>query len=297
MDDAKIAPHTNRVGVDSLKRIIADAIRKANQKSSREAFNLHEDATPEQVASTYSRAGRELFKYFKKYCGDPASTAYQCLDRHYSEVAEEQFHLRTLQKERMNSGWRYQFIAKDAASHCARFTSVSDLGKQEADFTVTLANLDDPQAAISIYVSVKNRVNTMGGQDWPKAIAALEGVAMKDKNRTGPYLCVFGIAMDRGQRLIKRNQSTDTPHSFNTEIWRSDYFWPFFTALSYEEVVSAVLDVLLTKKAEPARISQVPREVLDSFGDECKKAGLLDSRGRFNNSLKLVKLFCGVRSD
>jgi hypothetical protein len=44
----------------------------------------------------------------------------------------------------------------------------------------------------------------MGGQDWPKAISALENVARSDKNRSGPYICVFGIAIDKGQRQIRR---------------------------------------------------------------------------------------------
>ena len=54
----------------------------------------------------------------------------------------------------------------------------------------------------------------MKGQDWPKAIKALEDVARTDKNRTGPYLCVFGIVIEKGQRTIKRNAKSKSAYSF-----------------------------------------------------------------------------------
>jgi hypothetical protein len=98
----------------------------------------------------------------------------------------------------MNSGWRYQYIAKDCAVRSRRFITVSDIGASEADFNATM-NIVDSKKALNIYVSIKNRANTMGGQDWPKAISALESVARSDKNRSGPYICVFGIAIDKGQ--------------------------------------------------------------------------------------------------
>ena len=57
----------------------------------------------------------------------------------------------------------------------------------------------------------------MGGQDWPKAISALENVARSNKNRSGPYVCVFGIAIDKGQRQIHRIGKTKQPYSVNTK--------------------------------------------------------------------------------
>jgi len=93
----------------------------------------------------------------------------------------------------MNSGWRYQFLALDCAQQSRRFKSVSDIGAAEADFNAVIEFVDKKKSALSLYVSIKNRSNTMGGQDWPKAIYALENVAKTDKNRTGPYCCVFGM--------------------------------------------------------------------------------------------------------
>lgn len=148
---------------------------------------------------------------------------------------------------------------------------------------------------IPLYVSVKNRVNTMGGQDWPKAIQALENYARADKNRTGPYCCVFGIAMDRGGRLIKTELKTGKSHSNNTEIWRSDYFWPFFANYSYEEIMRCVLDVLVEMYTPEKMISQVdvPSALLESFGSQCHKNGLTEN-GEFHDRHKLVKFFCGL---
>ena len=68
----------------------------------------------------------------------------------------------------------------------------------------------------------------MGGQDWPKAIQALETVAKADKNRTGPYCCIFGIAMEKGNRYIKYEKKTNTAYSVNTEVWLSDFLLAFF---------------------------------------------------------------------
>ena len=65
---------------------------------------------------------------FLEYAGDPAATAYDCIGKHYREIAAEQFRNQTLQKQRMNSGWRYQYIAKDCAVRSRRFITVSDIG-------------------------------------------------------------------------------------------------------------------------------------------------------------------------
>ena len=146
---------------------------------------------------------------------------------------------------------------------------------------------------MAIYVSVKNRTNTMGGQDWPKAIRALKDVAIHDRNRSGAYICVFGMAMETGARLIKRAQKNGNPHSNNTEIWKSDFFWPFFTNMSYNEIINAVLDVLMETKVEVTDIS-VPEELIESFGDCCRQAGLIDENGCFNDPYKLARLCCGV---
>jgi hypothetical protein len=207
----------------------------------------------------------------KSNYGDPASTAYDCLGKHYREIAAEQFRNQTLQKQRMNSGWRYQYIAKDCAVRSRRFITVSDIGASEADFNATM-HIVDSSKTLNIYVSIKNRANTMGGQDWPKAISALENVARSDKNRSGPYICVFGIAIDKGQRQIRRIGKTKAPYSVNTEVWLSDFFWPFFANYTYAEIAKAVFEVLMEAgPKEQRRLAMpIPDELIDSFGDACR---------------------------
>jgi hypothetical protein len=291
LDESKLNPHIHKFAVDELKKIIRQAIDFANKKSSRAILNIPDEASSEVISGIYRNEGRELFKYFVKYCGDPASTAHECLYRHYSQIAVEQFRNRTLQKERMNSGWRYQFIAKDSAILSKRFQSVSDIGASEADFNAIIGKKDtnDP---INIYVSVKNRTNTMGGQDWPKAIRALEQMAKSDKNRNGPYICVFGIAMEKGLRNIKNEAKSKIPYSFNTEIWMSDFFWPFFSNYKYDEIVINVLDVLIEEGETSLLDIEIPKELIDSFGNVCDHLGLLDTQGKFNDPYKLVDIFC-----
>lgn len=293
LDDAQLQQHASKVPVEELKKIIRRAIVNANKKSSRVILDIPEGLSEKEVQKKYIDEGKELFRYFRQYYGDPASTAHECLNKHYYDVGKEQFRNKTLQRQRMNSGWRYQFIAKDMAIASKRFFSVSDVGTQEADFNAQISLIDESKAPVSIYVSIKNRPNTLGGQDWPKAIQALEKVARSDKNRSGPYLCVFGITMHRGARYIKVENATNNPYSFNTEIWLSDYFWPFFSDYSYQEIIHAVLDVLLEASNPDILDVEIPDELLATFGACCTEHQLVDVNGRFNDAQKLVDFFVG----
>lgn len=292
LDDVTLVPHRKKPSSTKLRKTILEAIAYANEKSSREILKIEQGLSAAEVQARYRSEGKKLFDYFLRYCSDPASMAHQVRGRHYKEVAAEQFRNRTLQKERMNSGWRYQYIAKAIANFTKRFSSGSDLGAAEADFNVTVDFSHRP-GHLTIYVSVKNRVNTMGGQDWPKAISALEAMAVNDRNRSGPYLCVFGIAMERGGRMVKREGRTGRPYSVNTEVWKSTYFWPFFTNCSYEEISTAVLDVLIEQFGATVPTGSIPESLIESFGDCCRRVALIDASGCFNDPFKLVRLICG----
>lgn len=185
LDESQLTPHTHKISGDQLKQIIESAVANANQKSSREILSVPPDATEVETNEIHEKEGKELFKYFKKYCSDPASSAHEICGKHYKYVAKEQFRNRTLQKQRMNSGWRYQYLAKDCAQAGGRFRAISDIGATEADFNAVIDFKDSQRGSLNLYVSVKNRSNTMGGQDWPKAIAALEEIAKSDKNKIG----------------------------------------------------------------------------------------------------------------
>lgn len=299
LDDSALVPHQNKIPIEKLKKLIVAAVRDAEKKSGREALAVPVEATEKELEKFYQKEGKKLFDYWKKYVSDPAATAHQMHTKNYRAVGVELFRNRALQKGRMNSGWRYQFLVVSAARETKRFKSISDIGAAEADFHATIDFSDKTryEQSLSLYVSVKNRGNTMGGQDWPKAIQALENVAKNDKNLTGYYCCVFGMAMDRGSRLIKSSKSTNAAYSDNTEVWFSDFFWPFFANCSYEEIMTTVLDVLIeVKQAEvddelPSQVD-VPDELLDAFGKYCVQAGLVDQLGNFNDPYKLVKYFC-----
>jgi len=292
LDEDTLVEHDKKLDIEQLKEIVIEGINYAHKKSSREILSINTELEGEALIKEYQKKGRELFAYFVKYCGDPASTAYDSHKKHYSVIAQENFRNRTIQKERMNSGWRYQHIAKDAARHSGRFESVSDINSIEADFNV-IVKYKTGTAKLNIYISIKNRSNTMGGQDWPKAIAALENAAVSDKNRDGHYICVFGIAMERGLRNIKAAQKSKMPYSMNTEVWYSDFFWPFFSNSSYDEIAKAVLDVLVEKGESSSLDIEIPSELIEAFGDMCRKFELVDENGFFNDAYRLVDLFCG----
>lgn len=292
LNTSVLVDHTIKISTDVLFDIIAKAIVYASKKSSREILSVPIDASEEVLKKIYFHKGGELFKYFIKYCGDPASTAFDYLGKHYSVIAKENFRNRTLQKERMNAGWRYQRIAKDAAILSNRFESISDLNLKESDF-MAVVKYKELEGGLSLYISVKNRSNTMGGQDWPKAIEALEHAAIADKNRDGDYICVFGIAMERGERVIKERRGSKLAYSVNTEVWFSDFFWPFFSNHTYDEIAKAVLTVLVNGNYASSLDIEIPDDLIESFGKKCESYGLLDADGCFNDAYRLVDLFCG----
>ncbi len=292
LDDATLTPHKTKIPVEQMKSLIQSAINNAGRKSRREILSIPPDATSEQIAAIYEREGRELFRYFKRYCGDPAATAHQIYRKHYHDVGVEQFRNRTLQKERMNSGWRYQYLVIDCARQTKRFEAVSDIGAAEGDFTATIKFLDHSREPLSLYVSVKNRSNTMGGADWPKAIQALETVAKNDKNRTGSYCCVLGMTVGDIEDGESRTQIAISD-SFNAEVWPPDCFWQFFANRSYTEIMLLMTGVLIYTQQSGLSLADlsVPDELLNSFGACCNKAGLVDERGIFNDPYQLLEFF------
>src|SRR5690606_39067551 len=96
LDESLVTPHSNAIDEDTLKKIILNSIQSANQKSSRKILDLDEDISIDEANKKYIKAGEQLFDYFLKYCGDPASTAFDCLGQHYSKIAKEQYHNKTL---------------------------------------------------------------------------------------------------------------------------------------------------------------------------------------------------------
>jgi len=295
LDDSKLKPHKeDRISTEELKQLIAESISSAAKKSSREVVKIPAGTSAEDEAKIYQKEGKELLKYFRKYCGDPAATSHQIQGKFFNEVGQEQFRNKTLQRERMNSGWRYQYLANKTATISGRFRNVSDISSEEADFHAVVDVAESGKPPVVLYVSVKNRGNTMGGQDWKKAIPALEEHAKSDKNKEGPFLCVFGIVMERGNRSIRVAKKTKIPYSYNTEIWFSDFFWPFFANFTYEEIMTVVLDVLIEgyKPDELLAKVEAPPLVLESFGAACKAEGLIDEAGRFHDPHRLVQFFC-----
>ena len=126
LDDTSLQPHTQQMSLDELKGLVRQAIVNANRKSSRAILNIPNEADQAAIEKIYRREGANLLRYFRKYCGDPAATAHQVYRKTYREVGVEQFRNRTLQKERMNSGWRYQFLV--AASMDAADIENMDMG-------------------------------------------------------------------------------------------------------------------------------------------------------------------------
>ena len=127
----QLAQHIRKIPIKDLKRIIKDAIEYANRKSSRAILDIPNQASDEEAKQIYLKQGRSLFSYFKKYCGDPATTAYECCGRSYSLVAAEQFFNRAVQKGWVNFGWRCPYIASECVQASMKSKYVSKTGFKE----------------------------------------------------------------------------------------------------------------------------------------------------------------------
>lgn len=90
-DEEQFKAHTKKIDKEVFRQIVKEAITNANLKSSRAILNIEGVVDEKLVTTILKRGGSELFKYFVKYCGDPAATAYDCVGIHYSAVAMEQF--------------------------------------------------------------------------------------------------------------------------------------------------------------------------------------------------------------
>lgn len=290
-------PEPRRISPELLKGLMLHAINEANAMSKREAEEIPEGLTSEEEEEVWKSEGRSLFEHFHDYPIDPAATAHEYYDKNYRVVGVDLFRSRVWQKGRMNSGWRYQLLARDCAKNSGRFDEVAGFGTAKGDFIAKIEFLEKFYKPLHLYVSVKNRSDTLGGQDWPNSIIALEEYAKTDnRQQDGSYICIFGIAMERGTRRIPRSRQTKKAHSDNTEVWLSDFFWSFFSAYSYNEIMTAMLEVLV-KAEDAAEILPtqvvVPDKVLTYFGEECKAAGLINELGNFDNPYHLVDFFCG----
>ena len=293
LDTSFLQPHLeNKISPQRMEELFISAIQRADQKSSRVFFKVPEDATLEQTQGVFYHAGVDLFDYFKKYYGDPPVSAIKVSGKDYKEVAMEHLMYKQIQRGRMNSGWRYQYFVVDCARECARFISVGDIGTTEGDFSAVVGINNWQFDTLNLYVSVKNRSNTMGGQDWPGAINGIETLARHDRNRVGPYICIFGIAMDitRSERRIPKTKDGHT-RSSNTEVWMSNFFWPFFTNYSYVEIMQFALKTIRKFSQNESMSDQDKEFFLQGFKQECNNASLLTPEGKFKDDTAILDFF------
>jgi hypothetical protein len=98
-DDSKVTPHSKRIDEKKLKEIIEKAIKSANFKSSRAILNITENISEQEINKTYIKGGKELFKYFIKYCGDPASSAFDSYNQHYSKMPKNNLEIERFKRK------------------------------------------------------------------------------------------------------------------------------------------------------------------------------------------------------
>ncbi len=58
LDEKKIAPHRHKIPASELRRIITDAVKKANRKSSRAILQIPEGTSDAAMRTIYLREGK-----------------------------------------------------------------------------------------------------------------------------------------------------------------------------------------------------------------------------------------------
>lgn len=236
----------------------------------------------------------ELFKYFVKYCNDPASTSHQCNGRHYSDVAKEQFYTLSTEYACANSMLRYQAIVEIEALKSGRFRSIKKITNSDGCFSAIIDYMRR-EGSLYIYVSINSRFDLMDEEYWNELNSQLESFAIADPNRSGDYLCVIGMANENGDRCKLQTNSKSRLQSHSTEIWLSDFFWPFFTNFSYKEISLSVLSALIETQIPDTHEIVIPNDLIEVFGKCCRNEHLIDEIGKFNDSIKLARLMCKVK--
>ena len=127
LDVSKLANHKKSLKNTDLVKIVEAAIKYADSKASEDVFRAGKEMPSSSKARAAGAPGAELLRHFQRYCIDPAQTALDTCGQHYATIAEDLAKNRLTQIMRMNVGWRYQYIAKDAASRTGRFKHISDL--------------------------------------------------------------------------------------------------------------------------------------------------------------------------
>jgi len=269
-----------RISEVILRDAISDAIHKANKKSSRDPVLDELNTGAERANQT---AAKRLFALFRNYSADPAEASVHILGRTPYDIVTEIYRSLLEKRLRMNAGWRYQFLAEELASKSERFERVSGLGTRE-DFTVIVRLKNGSE--VNVYVSVKNRRDTISGKDYPAVITRMEAEPSNDRNRVGPYLIVIALAIHPGKNRSRMRNKDKQLISENFELWPANFFWPFVAGVSYETIMAAV-----ASQIKRVALPSLPVEVSDYFEQLCREAGLLQD-GAFHDQGALLKLFC-----
>lgn len=279
LDVNQFKPLEKKITEDTMNSLIESAIKSAEIKTNKKALEITDNMSAAEKSSIYKEAAKSLFKYFKR--PDPAGIANYLHGKNYVEVANEFIKKRKTHLESMNAGWRYQYLFVECAHASERFKSVSDLSTADSDVNIIAKTTKDEN--INLYISIKNRKDTISGGSGKGVLKKLEDLALQDKNRIGAYCCIIALGI---QTMKHRGRTT---HSANIEYWPANFFWPFISGYTYEEIMNMVTARLSTIKKIDLK---VPVEIIEEFGELCAKNKIVNSQGNFDSKEAIIKWLC-----
>src|SRR5947199_6765455 len=100
------------------------------------------------------------------------------------------------------------------------------------------------------------------------------------------YKCALAM---RKRKLAAEIRAVDP----NIDNWNFMNHLQRSTGLSTNELMQLVCDILSRDRDQSKSPSKEATDaIFKEFGEQCKKQGLLDQRGRFHDSRKLLHFFC-----
>ena len=295
LDESRLAAHTGKIPFDELKAIIRDAIVSAARKSRREILELPDGLSEEEKTKIYGKKGKRAVRLFppllRRPGGDGLRLPRQALPRDRAGAVPQSDAPEAADEFRLALSVHRQGLrgALAALRDGVRHRRLGSRLQRDDEHRRTW-----PRRSTSTCRSRTARTR------WAARIGRRRSRRSKTSRvptRTAParIICVFGIAIDKGQRQIRRIGKTKAPYSVNTEVWLSDFFWPFFANYTYAEIAKAVFEVLMEtgRQGQQPLATLIPDELIDSFGDGMpRRAACSTRRGGSMMRSRLIDVFC-----
>ena len=281
IDTSQLCDIKNKISQNEFLNLINISIDKARNKVDEKIINIPEGISKLEEKKIYDKAAKDLINYIKKT--DPANAVSQLLNKNLVDVAQEFQVKKDAKTYEMFSGWRNQFLLFECAKKIGRFETVGDVDTS-FDIVATIKSLSGE--VITLYISLKNRKDTMSGSSVRGVLSKLEDNAKNDKNRDGLYCIIIGCAIDTTR------YRSGSSYSQNLEFWPAKLLWEFFSGFTFPHVMNSI-----SQQQNSRKQNKLADELKLSLIKECKKLELINEQNIFHDRKRIIEIFCRQEFD